>query len=203
MFDLSGQQVLLRLIAAVVIVGLHGFFVAGLAVAMGDRGPKLDGRFSINPLKHFEPVGALTMVLFRIGWIRPVAVDVGELRSPVLGVVVIVIGSLLLTLGVAEILWLLRPLVITTFPDASAVQTLSLWIETTVTMSVWFAVINIVPIPPLTGGLILSLMAPSLHRALNDRVLYMAIGLAVIIFSGVAVTVFDPVIEAVRELLLR
>lgn len=203
MFDLTGQQVLLRFLAGLVIIGLHGLFVAGLAVSMGDRGPRYDGRLSVNPLRHIEPIGALTFVVFRIGWIKPVAVDIAELRNATVGVLVIVLGSLLLMIAVAEVLWLLRPTIITSLPDVSAVQTLSVWIDTAATMAVWFAVVNLIPVPPLTGGLLLALIAPSLYRVLMKHILYIAIGMAVLVFTGAAATVLDPAVEAARAVFLR
>lgn len=203
MFDLSGQQVLLRIVSMLVIVATHGAFVAWLAVLMGDRGPRYDGRTSLNPGKHFEFVGALTMVLFRIGWIKPVAINPAELRSRIFGVAVIVIGSLALTLLLAEILWLLRPTLITTFPDTSLVRTINLWIDAMATMSVWFAVINLIPIPPFTGGLVLALIRPDAHKWLVDRILLVAIVVAVIIVAGAAADVIDPAIDEVRAFILR
>ncbi len=203
MFDLTGQQVLLRIAALLVIVATHGAFVAGLAILMGDRGPRYDGRLSLNPGKHIEYVGALTMIIFRIGWIKPVAVDLSELRYRVVGVIVIVLGSLALTIGLAEILWLLRPTLVTTFPDTGFVRTINLWIDTMATLSVWFAVINLIPFPPFTGGLILALVAPQLHKLMIERLLVVTIVLAVIIFAGAAADVFDPAVNEVRDFLLR
>lgn len=203
MFDLSGQQVLLRILAMVVIVATHGAFVAGLAILMGDRGPRYDGRLSLNPGKHVEFIGALTMVLFRIGWIKPVAVDLSELRSRTIGVFVIFIGSLALTLLLAEILWLLRPTLVTAFPDTSLIRNINLWIDMMATMSVWFVVLNLIPIPPFTGGLVLALIRPNLHKWLVDRLLLVAIVIGVIVVVGAAADIIDPAIDEVRDFILR
>lgn len=203
MFDLTGQQVLLRIAAVIVIAATHGVFVAGLAILMGDRGPRYDGRLSLNPGKHIEFIGALTMTVFRIGWIKPVAIDLNELRNRTVGVIVIVFGSLALTIGLAEILWLLRPTLITSFEDTNVVRTFGLWIDTFATMTIWFAVLNLIPIPPFTGGLFLALVSPRLHQMMMERLIVVAIVLAVLVFAGAAAGVFDPVVDSVRDALLR
>ena len=203
MFDLSGQQVLLRIAAMLVIIAAHGWLVAALAVLMGDRGPRYDGRLSLNPLRHLELIGALTLVLFRVGWIKPVAVDPGELRSRFGGMVVIVLGSLLLTVAVAEVLWLLRPTLLTAFSDTSVIRTLVLFIETMARMTVWFAIVNLVPIPPLTGGLFLAVLAPGAYRFLDGKRIFVAIALAAIAFTGAAVDVLDGAVNAVANVVLR
>lgn len=203
MFDLTGQQVLLRFAALLFIIGAHGFFVAGLAVLMGDKGPRYDGRLTINPLKHFEPIGALAAVLLRTTWIRPVAIDPRQLRSPVVGMAVVILGSLALTALLGLGLWMLRPTILTTFSDTSLVRSVLLWIDTTATMSVWFAVFNLIPIPPLTGGLVLRLVAPDLHRVLTARILIPAVVIGVIVFAINAADLLSPVIGDVSGSLLR
>ena len=76
--DFSLQQLVLRFIAIVFIAALHGFAVAAAAGALGDPGPRHDGRLSINPLAHMDVVGTASGVLFSVGWIRPIAVDPDE-----------------------------------------------------------------------------------------------------------------------------
>lgn len=201
MFDLTGQQVLLRLVSLLLISGLGGFFVALLAVVMGDPGPKYDGRVSVNPLKHLEPVGALTMVIFRTGWLRPVVIETGKLRTG--GVLLVVLGSALLMLGVAEILWLLRPTVVTSLPDSGFSRSLVQWIDITATMTVWFAVVSLIPLPPFTGGLLLAQIAPGLHALLTRRVLFTAIAAGVVVFVLGGANLLSPAIRSVADFFLR
>ncbi|MCW5697499.1 MAG: hypothetical protein KIS96_12305 [Bauldia sp.] len=203
MFDLTGQQVLLRFAALLLILATHGFFVAWLAMLMGDKGPRYDGRLSLNPLRHFEPIGALSAILFRSPWLRPVAVDPKELRWPVVGIAVIILGSLALTVLVALALWLLRPTILTTFPDTSLVRSILLWIDTTATMSVWFAAINLIPIPPFTGGLVLTLIAPDLYRRITKRIIIPAIAVGIVLFAINAANNLSPAVRAVARYVLN
>lgn len=203
MFDLSGQQVLFRIAALLVIISFHGLFVALIAVWLGDKGPRFDGRVSINPMRHLEPIGALLLVIFRLGWIKPVAIDLKAFRWRFGGAAIVVLASLTLTILLAEALWLLRPALITSFSDSSAIRTLILMIETMARMTVWFAVVNIIPVPPLTGGLLLAAVAPTAYRFLDEKRLFIGIAFGVIAFAGAATDVLDTTVSALTDLLLR
>ena len=88
--DLTLQQLVLRLIAYVFIAAIHGFTVAAVAVAIGDQGPRYDGRLRLNPLAHLDIIGTASGVLFSVGWIRPIAVDSFELRLGRIGLAIVV-----------------------------------------------------------------------------------------------------------------
>jgi len=78
--DLTLQQLVLRLIAYVFIAAVHGFTVAAVAVAMGDQGPRYDGRLRVSLLAHLDIIGTASGALFSVGWITPIAIDPFELR---------------------------------------------------------------------------------------------------------------------------
>jgi hypothetical protein len=59
---------------------VHGFTVATAAVAMGDQGPRFDRRLRLSPLAHLDILRTAADVLLSVGWIKPIAVDVCELR---------------------------------------------------------------------------------------------------------------------------
>src|SRR5258708_22939023 len=87
--DLTLQQLVLRLIAYVFIAAVHGLAVAAVAVAMGDQGPRYDGRLRLNPLAHLDIIGTASGALFSVGWIRPIAIDPLELRLGRIGLAVV------------------------------------------------------------------------------------------------------------------
>ena len=128
MGDLTLQQVVLRIGAVLLIASVHGFAVAATACAMGDPGPRHDSRLGLNPLRHVDPIGGLLMVLFTVGWIRPVAVDPDRLRAGRVGLLAVVIAASCATLGLAVLLRLVRPIVLNMLPDTAA-STLFIFVE--------------------------------------------------------------------------
>ena len=61
-------------VAAIVFIALpvHEFAHAAMAVALGDDTPKWQGRYTLNPLVHIDPLGALLILMVGFGWAKPV-----------------------------------------------------------------------------------------------------------------------------------
>jgi Zn-dependent protease len=196
-FDLSLHQVLIRAGACVVIISIHGFVLAAIARALGDRGPHFDGRLTINPISHLDPVGAAAMILFQLGWIRPIAIDPAELRFGRFGLLVCVFGSVAVTLAAAALLLGLR-IPALQFMPAAFVPTIIAMLNESADMSTWFAALNVLPLPPLTGMHLLVAIHPGLATTLQKYSLSAGIGLAVLLVVGVV----QPVLQPVRDALL-
>jgi len=189
--DLTLQQLVLRLIAYAFITAVHGFAVAAAAVVMGDQGPRHDGRLSFNPVTHLDVIGTASGVLFAVGWIRPIAIDPVQLRLGRVALIVVVAGGAAATLFSALVLRLLRPLLLPLLPDTASVTAFAL-IEVTGELSVWFALINILPLPPLTGAHLLAAAVPAWNK-LNSRIApYAGLVLAPVAATGIFVTILGP-----------
>lgn len=68
-------ELVASLIAVVVVLTLHEFAHAFVAYRCGDITPKLAGRLTLNPLKHFDPIGGIAFVLVGFGWAKPVPIN--------------------------------------------------------------------------------------------------------------------------------
>ena len=68
-------QYLAIFLAVLVVLPLHEFAHAFAAVKSGDDTPKLAGRYTLNPLKHFDIIGLLMLVVARFGWAKPVPIN--------------------------------------------------------------------------------------------------------------------------------
>jgi Zn-dependent protease len=189
--DLTLQQLVLRFIAYVVIVAVHGIAVSGVAAAMGDQGPRYDGRLTVNPLAHLDVVGTAAGVLFSIGWMRPIAIDQAELRTGRGGLIVVVgAGAAAVLLG-AIALRLVRPMLLPLLPDTASATAFAL-IEIIGQLSVWFAIFNVLPLPPLTGAHLLAAAVPGWSKGIGRAAPYAGLVLAVVAATGVPVKAFGP-----------
>lgn len=191
MTDLTLQQLVLRLVAYVFIAAVHGFTVAAIAVAMGDQGPRYDGRLRVNPMAHLDIIGAASGVLFSVGWIRPVAVDPFELRLGRSALAIVVVAGAAATMVGAAALRLARPLLLPLLPDTASATAFAL-IEVIGEQSAWFALINILPLPPLTGAHLLAVAAPAYGKVIAKISPYAGPVLAVIAATGVFTNVLGP-----------
>lgn len=76
----SLSTLLARLITLVVALTIHEFAHAWSADQLGDDTPRLQGRLTLNPLAHLDPIGSLMLLLAGFGWARPVQVNPYALR---------------------------------------------------------------------------------------------------------------------------
>ena len=183
LLDVTLQQVVLRLCALLFIAAVHGVAVAVTAVALGDQGPRHDGRLTLNPFRHLDIFGTISGALFSVGWIRPMSIDPAELRSGRVGLVLVVIAGAAATLLSALALRLVRPLLLPLLPDTASAAVFAL-IETTGQLSLWFALANLLPVPCLTGGHLLTAIVPQWRDVFRRSRPFAAVLLAIFAATG-------------------
>jgi Zn-dependent protease len=194
--DYSLQQLVLRLLAMVFIAAVHGLAVAGTACALGDPGPRYDGRLTPNPLSHLDVLGTLAGV-FSAGWIKPIAIDPAE-NTPLVLVVLAGTGA---TLASIMVLRFARPYLLPLLPDTTSALAFA-FIETIGELSLWFALVNVVPLPPLTGSHLLVAIAPQWRDRLRRSQPYAAVLIAVLAVAGVATRLLGPVYAVLARAVL-
>jgi Zn-dependent protease len=185
MGDLTLQHVVLRIGAVLLIAAVHGFAVAGTACLLGDQGPRHDGRMGFGPWRHVDPIGGLLLVLFTLGWIRPIAVDPGQLRHGRVGLLGVVAAASAATMLLAILPRLVRPLVLNMLPDTTAAA-FFIFVETLGQLCVSFTLFNLLPLPLLTGQHLLVAARPAWREPMKRVQPYAGVVLALLIYSGAA-----------------
>jgi Zn-dependent protease len=199
--DLTLQQVVLRIGAVLLIASVHGFAVAATACAMGDAGPRYDGRLGLSPLRHVDPIGGLLVVLFTVGWIRPVAVDPGRLRPGRVGLLVVVIAASCATLGLGLLLRVVRPIVLNMLPDTAA-ATFFVFVEIVGQLCISFTLFNLLPLPPLAGAHLLVAVLPRKRDVLRRMQPWFVVLLALLIATGVVAWLLAPAEAGIASIIL-
>ncbi len=165
--DLTLQLIAFRVLAFLIIAGALGGVVAGAAVLLGDKRPKYDGRLTVVPTGHMDLVGTIILILFGFGWIRPVSIDAAQFRvGQIVGIVAVILAGFLCLNVIAALLEALVLPALTTLPHTAALTTAA-FLRTASELSIWFALFNLVPIPPLTGGLLFEAFGVSVSRQLK------------------------------------
>lgn len=70
-------------VALVTAITIHECAHAFVADRLGDPTPRVQGRLSLNPLAHLDPIGTLMMVIFHFGWGKPVVINPRYFRAPI------------------------------------------------------------------------------------------------------------------------
>ena len=201
MIDFTLSQLVIRACAVLFVSTLHGLALAAAACALGDQGPRHDGRLTLDPLRQLDIVGGVVGLIFSIGWAKWLAIDPRALRHGRLGLLVVVVaGFAAIVLGVLA-LKLVRPMLLPLLPDTVATTTFVL-IQTTMETSLWFALLGLLPIPPLAGGHLVVAALPGWRVRLARVELFLGLVLAMLVASGVAAYVLDPIYQILARLVL-
>jgi Zn-dependent protease len=203
-----------QLIIAVALILLvsfpvHEFSHALAAYRLGDSTAKLFGRLTLNPIAHFDPFGALMLVISAlvgtgIGWAKPTPVNTANLRYGAVGDALVSFAGPVSNLIMAAVVAL--PLRFILHSDLVAqVPLIALEVMAVfVTINVSLFIFNLIPVPPLDGSHIL-LAALDPRTAYQLRPVLMQYGpilLLILIITGVASRVMFPIIGRIVNLLV-
>ena len=161
MFGRDPQVILATLIAFVVGITVHEFCHAWTALMLGDDTARRQGRVTLNPLAHLDPVGTLGMLMiavlgFGIGWGRPVPVNPGRLRGRQRGMAVTALAGPLSNVVLATVFAIPYR-----FGGGLAVPSFAeVTLQQLVVVNILLAAFNLIPIPPLDGLKIVTGLLP-------------------------------------------
>ncbi len=153
------ELILVSAVALLIAITIHEAAHAFMANYLGDPTPRLQGRLSLNPLVHLDPIGTIVLIItgFRFGWGKPVIFDPYNLKNPKRDSALISIAGPASNLAFASILSLLFRFLLSPF---SAVFFFSTFFQTLIYLNVALAIFNLIPIHPLDGGKILIGLLP-------------------------------------------
>lgn len=195
-FELPLQIIILRIIGLLLVGMVHGFVLVWAVTAMGDRGPSHDGRLTANPLAHAAPLGIVASVLSMVGWIRPLDLEPSELRHGRASLVGAVLLSLIVPVVLFMLLLQLRGLAVTSLPPSYS-NVVNLALRVFAQMSLVFAVVNLLPLPPFAGGYLLQAAAPRLYELVQPRTTIIAVVLVVlaVVDRGTVFRMIEPTLR--------
>ncbi len=144
---------------------LHEFGHAWVATRLGDTLALREGRVTLNPMAHIDPIGALILAVAPFGWAKPVPFYPSNLRkapSISVGIILVSIAGIVMNLLLAAIFAL--PLRLNLVQDATLFEVCFLIVR----INLFLAVFNLIPVPPLDGSKILAELLPYRQRHIID-----------------------------------
>ena len=170
MLDINFAQLFIGFSVLLFSLTVHEMAHAWTADSLGDPTARLGGRVTLNPLAHADPIGTFLFPLVAmvggvplIGWAKPVPVNVRRLRNQRRDFVLVAAAGPVSNLAIAFVAALLLtvvPVSPVVLGEASVSAPLVAFLGLAVRLNVLLAVFNLLPIPPLDGGNVLSGLLP-------------------------------------------
>ncbi|MBN1052809.1 site-2 protease family protein [Clostridium botulinum] len=187
-------NIFLTIPAILIAFTFHEYAHAKVANMLGDNTPKFEGRLTLNPIAHIDPMGFLMILLFRFGWTKPVRTNPSAYKNYYKDDLKVSIAGICANLVVAIVFSILFGIFVrfafNVLPE-SYYSVISLMISNIIAINISFAVFNLLPIPGLDGFKILEDLMPKKFNKIGDK-LYryqMLILLGIIFFGGFIISV--------------
>lgn len=179
--------------AIIITVTLHELAHGWVSYKFGDPTPKLDGRLSLNPLHHLDPIGTVALLLVGFGWAKPVHIDPRYYKDAKTGIVWTAFAGPLMNFIIAFVAIFLFNLLLKVPVSifSSEIMTrifiyLIYLMQYTALISLGQAIFNLIPLPPLDGSKILYGVLPdSVYFNIMKYENWLSLILFLVLFSGV------------------
>lgn len=176
-----------KLIIIFLVIPIHEFAHAWAATKLGDNTPEYQGRLTLNPIAHIDPIGAICIFFTGFGWGKPVQVNplkfkkyrkgmaltaaAGPIMNVIIGFIGIIFYKIIYALSLTH--------------DSEALVWLCtiMWYFTII--NVGLAAFNLLPVPPLDGSKILGyFLPPKWEKLIYDYQLYISLGFLLLLVTG-------------------
>ena len=182
-------DIIVRAIVLLTAIPVHEAAHAYVADKLGDPTAKYMGRLTLNPMAHFDLMGSVAMILFGIGWAKPVPINPLKFKDQKKGMAIsaaagpasnVIVAAI--SLAIAKLIWY-----------ASYVTGVNTVISTLYTIfrsmcfiNISLAIFNLIPIPPFDGSRIFNYFLPDkFYFKIMEYERYIFLALFVVLFTGI------------------
>ncbi len=163
MFGLTPDILLARILVILLGIPIHEWAHGWVAHLLGDPTPERQGRLSMNPMMHLDPLGTLMILLTGFGWGRAARVNpylMHRVDNPRTGMALTALAGPLSNLMQAVLLALPLRLGLLNTMEMAAAERLGTILVMAIAVNIGLIVFNMLPIPPLDGSKVLMGVAP-------------------------------------------
>ncbi len=197
---------LLTLPGVIIAITFHEFAHAYVAYKLGDDTPRRQGRVTLNPLAHIDPVGFFMLIFVHFGWGKPVEINptnFNRKRSMAKQEMLVALAGPLMNIIIALILTIILFAINTFAPSFTITMTgliISLVIQMAISVNIGLGIFNLIPLPPLDGSKIFINILPYKAKTwFQDNIQIFYIIFVVLWVTNLMGYIISPVISVVSK----
>ncbi len=190
-------DILLILPGLILALTVHEFSHAKMADKLGDPTPENQGRLTLNPLAHMDPVGTICLLFAGFGWGKPVQINSSYFRNPAKDNMLVALAGPVSNFILAFIFLVIYGFAYYGLPlEMSWARILLTMILFTAQINLSLGVFNLLPFPPLDGSKILSYFLKGKAQAfLWNLERYSVIILIILYMTELPRLIITPIID--------
>lgn len=160
-------------------ISAHEFAHGFVSYKLGDPTPKREGRLTLNPFAHMDIVGTICMLLFRMGWAKPVSINPYYYKNRKKGIIAVSMAGPCMN-------YLLAFLSMFVFGICyKSGWNIGIWFYYIAVLNIGLGTFNLIPIPPLDGSKVAAELIPSVENFYYKIKPYSMILLVILLTTGI------------------
>ncbi len=205
----------IQLLVILLALSVHESAHAWMAERFGDPTGRLQGRISLNPIAHIDPIGTIVFpVMLAIigapvfGWAKPVQVNPFNLRNPRKDSIYIAaagpVSNIIMAIGGIVVFIILKQagIVGSIYVTSRSAEAITILLLNLILINIFLAIFNLLPVPPLDGSRILEgVLEGEALRTFKKIEPYGFFILMAVIYLGVFDLIARPVINFIMKIL--
>lgn len=211
---LSNPMALLGLLFSIpgvlIAITFHEYAHAFAADKLGDDTPRLQGRLSLNPFAHLDPVGSIMLLFAGFGWGKPVQINSRNFNRTISmskGEAIVSAAGPIMNF-ILSIVFCVIYFIIYKFAGAFAVTQVGMIvldiIKSIIAINIGLGIFNLIPLPPLDGSKILKNFLPYKAKVWMESNGYLFYIIFLVLWVlGILGAIISPLINLVGNLLMQ
>ncbi len=192
------MDILISIPGLLITIVFHELAHGLAAYLLGDNTAKDAGRLTLNPIRHIDPLGLLTMVFFRFGWAKPVPINPLKFKNRKRDTILVSIAGITTNF----ILAIISALILVHIPIRNEI--VFQIILTTMWYNIMLGVFNLLPFPPLDGSkVIASLLPVKIEYLFYKYERYFYFVLIILIMTDIIQKFIGPMVDLVLNFIIR